>query len=324
MQKAILFIQHLTGGLYMNRRTFIKTILAGGALWGLSRTGISGVMSKGLSKITILHTNDTHSQIEPFSSDHHRFPGMGGFAKRAALIKKIRQEEKNVLLFDAGDIYQGTPYFNFYKGELEIKLMSEMGYTAATVGNHEFDNGLEGIDRNLQYANFPFISSNYDFEDTILRDKILPYKILDVENIKVGIFGLGIELQGLVAKSAYGNTRYLDPSETAAQYAYFLKKEKKCDLIVCISHLGYNYKDNKICDVAIAKQSKNIDVIIGGHTHTTLQNAVVFSNSDRKEVIIGQVGYAGVNLGRIDLYLKKNTGIKYAEGYTINILNKQV
>ena len=307
----------------MNRRTFIKTMLTGGALLGIHRAGLGGVMGKGMTKITILHTNDTHSQIEPFAPDHHRFPGMGGFARRASLVKKIRQEEKNVLLFDAGDIYQGTPYFNFFKGELEIKLMSEMGYTAATIGNHEFDNGLEGILRNLPHANFPFISSNYDFSDTILNGKIAPYKVFEVENIKVGVFGLGIELKGLVAKSSYGNTRYIDPVKKAAELSYFLKKDMKCDVVVCLSHLGYNYKDDKIGDVAIAKQSKNIDVIIGGHTHTTLQNAVVFSNSDKKEIIIGQVGYAGVHLGRIDLYLKKNTGLKFAEGYTINILNKQ-
>jgi 5'-nucleotidase len=307
----------------MNRRTFLKTMLMGGALFGISRSGLGGIAGKGLTKITILHTNDAHSQIEPFASDHHRFPGMGGFARRAALVKKIRQEEKNVLLFDAGDIYQGTPYFNYYKGELEIKLMSEMGYTAATVGNHEFDNGLEGILRNLPHANFPFISSNYDFSDTILKDKIHQYKIFEVENVRVGVFGLGIELSGLVAKSAYGNTRYLDPVGKAVEMAYFLKNEMKCDVVICLSHLGYNYKDDKICDVAIAKQSKNIDVIIGGHTHTTLQNAVVFSNSDKKEIIIGQVGYAGVHLGRIDLYLKKNTGLKFAEGYTIKVLNKQ-
>jgi 5'-nucleotidase len=307
----------------MNRRDFIKTILIGGTMIGFSKTILAGSLSKGMTKITLLHTNDTHSQIEPFSSDHHRFPGMGGFARRAALIKNIRQEEKNVMLFDAGDIYQGTPYFNFFKGEVEMKLMSEMGYTAATIGNHEFDNGLEGIDRNLQYANFPLISSNYDFSDTILRNKILPYKVYDIDNIKVGVFGLGIELRGLVSKAGYGNTVYLDPAEKAAQMSYMLKKEQKCELVICISHLGYNYKDDKISDIAIAKQSKNIDVIIGGHTHTTLDKAVVMLNSDRQEIIIGQTGYSGVHLGRIDVYLKKKTGLKFAEGYTMKILNKQ-
>ncbi len=298
-------------------------MIAGGALLSIGKTALAGSMTRGLTKITILHTNDTHSQIEPFSPDHHRFPGMGGFARRAALIRSIRQQEKNVFLFDAGDIYQGTPYFNFFKGEVEIKLMSEMGYTAVTIGNHEFDNGLEGIARNLPFANFPFISSNYDFNDTILKNKIHKYQIYEVENIKIGVFGLGIELSGLVAKTGYGKTKYLNPVEKAAEYAYFLKKNKQCDLVICLSHLGYSYQDNTISDVALAKQSKNIDVIIGGHTHTTLRNAVVFSNSDRQEVIIGQAGYAGVHLGRIDLFLKKNTGLRFAEGYTYKIFKKQ-
>lgn len=303
----------------MNRRSFIKTLVAGGALWGISKSGIAGSFAKGLTKITILHTNDTHSQIEPFPSSHHRFPGMGGFAKRAALVKKIREEEPNVLLFDSGDIYQGTPYFNYYKGELEIKLMSDMKYDAATIGNHEFDNGLDGIERNLQYASFPFISSNYDFKDTVLNNKISPYEIYEVAGIRIGVFGLGIELEGLVAKSGYGKTLYLDPAEKAAYYARFLKKDMNCDLIICLSHLGFSYKYDKISDIDIAKQSKNIDIILGGHTHTTLNKAVVMSNSDRKEIIIGQVGYAGVNLGRMDVYLKKNAGLKFVEGYALNI-----
>jgi 5'-nucleotidase len=318
-----LFTQLLTGGLFMNRRTFIKTLAAGGALWGISKTGIAGSFAKGLTKIAILHTNDTHSQIDPFPATHHRFPGMGGFARRAALVRAIREEEPNVLLFDSGDIYQGTPYFNFYKGELEIKLMSEMRYDGATIGNHEFDNGLDGIERNLQYASFPFISSNYDFKDTILNNKISPYEIFDVADIRIGVFGLGIELEGLVSKSCFGQTLYLDPVEQAAYYAHFLKKEMSCDLIICLSHLGFSYKEDKISDIDIARQSKNIDLILGGHTHTTLEKAVVMSNSDNREVIIGQVGYGGVNLGRMDVYLKKNAGLKFVEGYAINILKKQ-
>ncbi len=307
----------------MNRRAFIKTVLAGGALWGISRTGITGTMSRGLTKITILHTNDTHSQIDPFPAGHHRFPGMGGFARRAALIKQIREEEPNVLLFDSGDIYQGTPYFNYYKGELEIKLMSEMKYDGATIGNHEFDNGLDDFERNLVHASFPFISSNYDFSDTVLNNRISPYKIFEKAGISIGVFGLGIELEGLVSKIAYAQTRYLDPAEKAAYYSHFLKKEMMCDLVICLSHLGFSYKENKISDIDIAKQSKNIDIILGGHTHTTLEKAVVMSNSDSKEVVIGQVGYGGVNLGRMDVYLKKNVGLKFVEGYAIKILKKQ-
>ncbi|HQI70500.1 MAG TPA: metallophosphatase [Bacteroidales bacterium] len=261
-------------------------------------------------KITILFTNDTHSRIESYPVNDSKNPGLGGYARRAALIKKIRNEEPNVMLFDAGDVFQGTPYFNFFGGALEFKLMSMMGYTAITLGNHDFDNGLEGLLKQLPNATFDIISSNYDFSETILKDKIQPYKIYNVAGVKVGVFGLGIELQGLVSALNYGKTRYLNPEEKAAEMAYLLKKEKKCDLIICLSHLGFSYQDNKVSDVKLAKQSKNIDIIIGGHTHTFMDKPYIFRNSDGKNIIIGQVGTGGVKLGRIDLYFSKKTGIK--------------
>lgn len=307
----------------MNRRNFLKSMLLGGAVLGLETTGISRGIKKGLTKITLLHTNDLHSQIESFSSDHHRFPGRGGFAQRATLIRKIRETEKNVLLFDAGDIYQGTPYFNYFKGELEFKLMSDIGYDAATIGNHEFDNGLEGLEKNLKFAKFPFISSNYDFSKTILKDKIEEYKIFEIENTKIGVFGLGVNLNGLVSPNLYGETKYIDPIEKAAEITFLLKNQKKCDLIICLSHMGYSYNDNKPSDVKLAKESINIDVIIGGHTHTTLEKAIIMRNRIGKDVIIGQTGYAGVNLGRIDIYLQKKIGLTFADGHAINIYNKQ-
>jgi len=195
-------------------------------------------------KITILFTNDTHSRIESYPVNDSKNPGLGGYARRAALIKKIRNEEPNVMLFDAGDVFQGTPYFNFFGGALEFKLMSMMGYTAITLGNHDFDNGLEGLLKQLPNATFDIISSNYDFSETILKDKIQPYKIYNVAGVKVGVFGLGIELQGLVSALNYGKTRYLNPEEKAAEMAYLLKKEKKCDLVICLSHLGFSYQDN--------------------------------------------------------------------------------
>jgi len=307
----------------MNRRNFLKSMLLGGAVLGIETSGISQGIKRGLTKITLLHTNDLHSQIEAFSSDHHRFPGRGGFAQRASLIRKIRETEKNVLLFDAGDIYQGTPYFNYFKGELEFKLMSDIKYDGATIGNHEFDNGLEGLEKNLKFAKFPFISSNYDFSKTILKDKIEEYKIFEIENTKVGVFGLGINLKGLVSPSLYGETKYIDPIEKAAEITHFLKNQKKCDLIICLSHMGYSYNDNRVSDVKLAKESLNIDVIIGGHTHTTLNKAVIMRNRGGKDVIIGQTGYAGVNLGRIDIFMQKNIGLTFADGHAINIYNKQ-
>lgn len=302
-----------------SRREFIKTILATGAVIGLNSTPLSAFTSGELVKITILHTNDTHSRIEPFPANDSRFPGMGGFARRAALIKKIRSEEKNVLLFDAGDVFQGSPYFNLYDGEVEFKLMSEMEYHAMTIGNHEFDNGVDGLAGQLKNASFPLISSNYDFSDTPLSGKTEPYKIYQLQGIQVGVFGLGIELEGLVSSKNYGNTRYLDPAREAAKTAHLLKKEMACDLVICLSHLGCSYKDQQISDVTLAKQSKNIDLIIGGHTHTFIDKPYVFRNSDHKEVLIAQVGWGGVKLGRIDYYMIKKSGIKFADSHTIKI-----
>lgn len=308
-----------------NRRDFIKNIIAGGALIGLGSVPFKSFAGKEYVKLTILHTNDTHSHIDPFPANDPKYPGMGGFAKRAALIKDIRNLEKNVLLFDAGDIFQGTPYFNMYGGELEFKLMSQIEYDAATIGNHEFDNGLDGIATKLQYATFPFINSNYDFSKTVLNGKILPYKIFYKNDIKVGVFGLGVELEGLVGAAQYGETVYLDPYVKAAEIAHKLKKDEECDLIICLSHLGYSSKDeNGASDVNLAKQSKNIDIIIGGHSHTFIDKPYKFFNSDNKEIYICQVGWAGVKLGRIDYFFEKKSKKKFVEAYTINIFNNQV
>ncbi len=265
-----------------------------------------------MSKLTILHTNDQHSRIEPFDSSYSRNPNQGGFARRATLIQQIRSQEKNVLLLDAGDIFQGTPYFNFYGGELEFKLMSMMGYDAATMGNHDFDNGLDGFLKALPNAKFPFITSNYDFSNTILDGKTEKYKIFKKDGIKVGLFGVGIELDGLVGKKQYQETKYLNPVEIAQHYADFLRKEKGCDLVICLSHIGFDYRDDadKISDKKLAAQTDNIDLILGGHTHTFLPEPQSFTNKSGKNVLVNQVGWAGLLLGRIDFYFDKNKSLQ--------------
>ena len=263
-------------------------------------------------KLTILHTNDQHSRIEPFDSSYSRNPNQGGFARRAALIQKIREEEKNVLLLDSGDTFQGTPYFNFFGGELEFKLMSMMGYDASTMGNHDFDNGLEGFKKVLPNAKFPFICSHYDFKNTILDGQTRPYKVFKKNGIKVGIFGVGIELAGLVGKKSYGETVWQNPIEIAQHYATFLRNEKKCDLVICLSHIGYDYKDNprKISDKILASQTDGIDLILGGHTHTFLPEPQTFVNKSGKNVMVNQVGWAGLLLGKINFYFDKNKKVK--------------
>lgn len=288
------------------RRTFLKTTGTASMLISLGMNPLELLAADAEEGLTLLHTNDVHSRVEPFPMDGGRNEGLGGTAARAALIKKIRAEEKNVLLIDAGDVFQGTPYFNFYGGGLELELMTAMGYEACTMGNHDFDNGISGFLSQLPKANFPFICSNYDFTDTDLQNKTLPYHIIQKGNIRIGIFGLGVELQGLVEKKNYGNTLYLDPVKIANEKALFLSKEKKCDLVICLSHLGYEYKDKKISDVTLARLTRNIDVIIGGHTHTFLKEPVSLQNIDGEQIIVNQVGWGGINLGRIDFILKKN------------------
>jgi 5'-nucleotidase len=295
----------------MKRRDFIQKTAASSALLGLANIGLSSFTTFDDKKITILHTNDVHSYIDPFPADHPRNPNMGGVARRAALIESIRMEEENVLLLDAGDIFQGTPYFNYYGGELEFKLMSMMHYDAATMGNHDFDNGIDGFYAQLPHAKFEFVSANYDFKNTILNEHVKPFKIFNKGGIRIGVFGLGIELEGLVDKKAYKETVYLDPIEIAQDMTKILKHKEKCDLVICLSHLGYSYKNepNKISDIVLAKKTKDIDLIIGGHTHTFLNKPVIEKNSDGKEVIINQVGCHGINLGRIDFYFSNDATI---------------
>ena len=283
----------------MNRKTFIKNSIYGSAAVGLALNNFSCSSHKN---ITILHTNDVHSHVEPFSKDHSEFPNKGGFERRATLISEIRRQNPNTLLFDAGDIFQGTPYFNFYGGEIEFKLMSMLGYDAITIGNHDFDNGMDGLNNQLPNAKFDIISSNYDFKNTILESKVSDYKIYNKSGIKIGVFGLGIELEGLVSKDLYKETKYLDPIDIANETAKKLKETENCDIVICLSHLGYKYEKfpNKVSDLNLAKSTKNIDLIIGGHTHTFMNKPVVVKNNVGNDVLINQVGCFGLYLGRID------------------------
>ena len=285
-----------------NRRKFIKNFGLGAV--GLTMINHELIAQEDVKRITILHTNDMHSRIEPFSSGS--FKGIGGMAQRSSIINEIRKKEKNVLLFDAGDIFQGTPYFNFYGGELEFKLMSQMKYDAATLGNHDFDNGLDGLKKQLKHASFPFVCANYDFSKTILKNSFKPYKIFLRDGVKVGVFGIGVELNGLVPKELYKETKYLDPLIEANKISDKLKNKIGCDLIVCLSHLGLMYNSNKVSDLVIAQKSKHIDLIIGGHTHSFLEKPILETNLDGKKVIINQVGWGGINIGKIDFIFKQN------------------
>ena len=301
----------------MKRRRFIKNSIYGSLGGSLILNSLS-CEKKNFKKITILHTNDVHSHIEPFPKDHSKFPNMGGFERRSTLINNIRLKNPNTLLLDAGDVFQGTPYFNFYGGELEFKLMSMLKYDAMTIGNHDFDNGIDGLNSQLPKASFDIISSNYDFSNTILENKIKRTKTYILDEVKIGVFGLGIELKGLVSDELYKETKYLDPVEISNDITDYLKNEEKCDLIICLSHLGYKYKKNKISDFILAQKTKDIDLIIGGHTHTFMDKPTITKNKIGNDVIINQVGCFGVYLGKIDFYLDTNK-IKIAKSKLLTI-----
>jgi 5'-nucleotidase len=312
-----------------SRRKFLQqTVLAGGAI--MTSGSLLGAVpgADEVNKLTILHTNDVHSRMEPFPMDGGRNQGLGGVTARAELIKKIRGEEgisqDAVLLLDAGDIFQGTPYFNLYKGEPEVKAMAAMKYDAATMGNHDFDGGLENFATQLHHANFPILLCNYDFTNTPMEFKTDPYKIFRKGKLKIGITGLGIQMKGLVPDNLYGNTKYLEPVENLNRTAEILKKRKGCDMVICLSHLGYKYKEdpNRICDIILARESENVDLIIGGHTHTFMDAPVSEKNKKGNDVLINQVGWAGIILGRLDFEFSKIKNNNLSKAHTVVIGKK--
>ncbi|WP_194972489.1 bifunctional metallophosphatase/5'-nucleotidase [Aquiflexum lacus] len=295
----------------MERRDFLrKSILTGSAL-----TLGSGLLSTELiaggdgKRITILHTNDIHSRIEPFPKDSSRNANQGGLTRLGSLVKKIREKESNILLLDAGDVFQGTPYFNFFGGELEYNLMNKIGFDATTLGNHEFDNGLKGIFDQLPNAEFSHLIANYDFSKTILNGALKPYKIFKKGGLKIGVFGLGIELKGLVAEKSFEQTKYLDPVPVAKEMVRELRN-KNCDLVICLSHLGFTYRSDKIDDLKLAHQVDEIDLIIGGHTHSFLDQPVSVKSSQGYDTIVNQVGTAALRLGMLDYEFSKKNKIK--------------
>ena len=308
----------------LNRRKFLhQSVFTAGAM-SVSNSLLKKVDEMtAVTRLTILHTNDTHSRIDPFPMDGGRNQGLGGVAQRARLIEEIRSKEDHVLLLDAGDIFQGTPYFNLYKGEPEIKAMTSMAYDATTIGNHDFDAGLENLANQLtRHAKFPMLVSNYDFTGTPMEFKYEPYKILKKGKLKIGVFGIGIEMKGLVPDSLSGLTQYLDPIQKANEMAQKLKKDEKCDLVICLSHLGYQYKENIVSDVVLAKETGNIDLIIGGHTHTFMDAPVVYKNKGGQDVIVNQVGFAGIILGRLDFEFSKIARKNLTNSVAISVTKK--
>lgn len=258
-----------------------------------------GLMVGAQKKIVILGTNDTHSRIEPIPENDRNYGGMGGVVAREAFIDGIRKQNQNVLLFDAGDFVQGTPYFNLFHGRVEAQAMNLMKYDAGTLGNHEFDYGLDSLKMIVKKLNFPILNCNYDFSETVLKDDIKPYVILKRFGLKIGVLGVGVDPEGLIQKNKYEGMLFKPAISSVNFYAKILKDSKKCDLVVCLSHLGYND------DIKLAEQSKNVDIIIGGHSHTYMEKPDMRKNLDGKEVLIFQTGKSGAYVNKIEVELDK-------------------
>ena len=302
----------------MKRRDFMRALGLGGVagLAGVERLWV-GTASRSRSggedlsygpllqedgvNLVVLHTNDTHSRMDPFPMDGGRFQGLGGAARRATLIRRVREANEHVLLLDSGDIFQGTPYFNFFGGELEFRAMTAMGYDVATLGNHDFDNGVDGLVGMLPEAGFEFVSANYDVSGSALAGHVEPYTIREFDGVRVGIFGLGIAFDKLVLASLHEGVVYTDPVE-AARTACRELRDQGCALIICLSHLGYRYGDPaRPSDQTLAAAVPEIDLILGGHTHTFLDEPELFDQGQDGFTVVNQVGWGGMRLGRIDV-----------------------
>lgn len=262
--------------------------------------------AQSTKEIYLFHTNDMHSRIEPFPENYQDtlLAGKAGMVRRATFISQQREIHPDLLLFDCGDFSQGTPYYNIYKGEVEISMMNEMRYDAGTIGNHEFDFGLENMARLFRLAEFPIVCANYDVTGTVLEGLVKEYVVLHRDGIKIGVFGLGAQLEGLVAKASYGDVKFEDPVSEAQRIADLLKMQEKCDLVICLSHLGW--KGEPYSDVELIENTCNIDVVLGGHSHSYFEKPEYYKNLDGVEVPLQQMGKHASFIGKMVLTLQKN------------------
>jgi len=272
-----------------------------------------------IARLTLLHTNDTHSRIEPFGPGNGALSGKGGMARRATLVKELRSQLGNVLLLDAGDVFQGTPYFNQYKGSLDYKLMSMVGYDAATLGNHDFDNGVEGLLAAMAEAKFPFVNCNLDMKGApALAKRVQPWLVKQLPGIRVGITGVCVDFKGLVAPKNHEGVAWMDPLESLKPVVKHLREQEKVDMVVLLSHLGYDLKGLGWDDLSLAPKLPGVDVIIGGHSHTFLEEPVRVKHA-AGETLIFQVGFGGVNLGRMDFTMSKGV-VRAASGTALPVM----
>lgn len=251
-------------------------------------------------KLIILQTSDLHSRVEPINQEGDRNYDRGGYVRLATFMKDFRKNNPDVLLFDCGDFSQGTPYYNKFRGEVEVKMMNEMKYDAMIIGNHEFDNNLDNMKSLFQKANFPVVCANYDMSATILKDLVKPYVVIERAGVKIGVLGLGCKLEGMVQADKCKGVVFKDPVTTANEVAAILKEKEGCDVVVCLSHLGVQEDE----EVLIPK-TRNIDVVLGGHTHTFMKGPKTLLNMDGKNVSLMHSGKSGIYVGQMDLSLEK-------------------
>lgn len=303
-----------------NRRNFLRASIATGLSLSLPKRLISlSPAAKylplwapllepeaGETLITVLHTNDTHSQIDPILDNDKSYPGKGGVARRATLVKRVRKENPNTLLVDGGDVMQGTPYFNFYKGEVEYKAMSMIGYDAGTLGNHEFDNGVEALANALKFASFDIVSTNYEVRGSLLEKIVKPFVVKELGGLRIGLFGMGINPAGLITPENFKPLQFLDPVRMARGVTKLLREQERCTLVLGMSHLGYfaTPRNNEVGDSQVAAQVDGIDFIASGHTHTFMERPVLQKTPNGKDTIIFQVGRSGIYVGRVDFTLR--------------------
>ena len=281
----------------MNRRIFLKNsavLLASGFLMRYAHA-----LSPRKNTWSILHTNDFHSRFLPFAATHKRHANQGGIARLTQLVSELRQKHEHVTLFDSGDVFQGTPYFNIFKGHPELQWMQRMEYDATTLGNHDFDMGVEHVFSLRKQYNTPTLLINYTYEKDSDLGVIQPYKIIEKGPIRIGVTGVSIDLVGLQGETNRGSFAYFDPVEKLQEQVNFLRKNKNCNAVVVLSHLGYQYSSEKIDDIKLAQRTEGIDVILGGHTHTFLDEPTVVKNRAGKKVVINQAGWAGLKLGHL-------------------------
>ena len=299
----------------MQRRAFLAALGVGAAATQVPLWGHEAVRS---GRITLLHTNDTHSHIEPFGPGNGAYSGKGGMARRSTLVKSLRAQLGPVLLLDAGDVFQGTPYFNQYKGHLDYQLMSMMGYDAGTLGNHDFDNGVEGLLSAMEEAKFPFVNCNFDMTGApALAKRVQPYIVRDFPGLRVGITGVGISFDGLVAPKNHAGVVWHEPVAALKPIIKQLREKEKVDLVVVLSHLGYDATAPNIGDLELARRVPGIDAIIGGHSHTFLPEPTVVDSAWGR-TLVAQVGFGGINLGRLDFTVGKG-GVKAGTGTVLPV-----